>query len=523
MTAAQGKEERARLGLRAAIVGLGTLASRLLGLARDAALAAVFRAAEADAFLAAFTLPNMLRQMLAEGAVSSAVLPVLSEKLTREGDDAARVFFARMRGLSLVALAIVTLLGVVFARPICLFYAKGYVGQPEQFERTVALTRVVFPYILFMGTAALGAAALHAKRKFAVASFAPGLLNVALLIAVFSLPAVLIPLGIDPTHALSLGALLGGVLQVVAQWPTLARLGFLTRPRFDFGDPAVREVLRRLLPVTLGMGIYSVDLFLSRRFLSELGDGAQLSFYLASRLCDFPQGIFVMAIATASLPSLASLAASGQTREVAKTYAFGMQLSQFVAIPASVALVVLAEPVVTLLFERGQFRAGAVEQTVRALAWQGGAIWTVTAVRQIVPVFHALGDTRTPVVISGLDLVVFIALALGLRGTMGATGISVAVAGSSFAQMVLLLVTLRWRAGISEWKPLLRASLRVALASLVAAALAWLVIRAPLLSSSARAMAALAVFGAVYLGLAALLRFPESEPVFRKIRARFSR
>jgi putative peptidoglycan lipid II flippase len=446
--AARAKEnetERSKLAGRAGIVGAGTLLSRILGLVRDMVLAALFTRAETDAFFVAFRIPNALRQLLGEGAVSSAVVPVLSAKLANEGEESARAFVQRARGASIVALAVVTALGMVFARPLTELFATGYHAVPGEFERTVSLTRALFPYLFFIGTAAIGMACLHAMRRFVVASFAPGLLNVAFLVAALALPPVLIRNGIDRVQALVVGALAGGILQVVAQWPALARLGFLRRPIVDFADPGVREMGRRIGPMTFGVGVYYIDLVLSSRFLSEMGTGAQSYFNWAMRLCDFPQGIFVMALSTAALPSLSALAARNDVGEMAKTYALGMRLAMFVAIPASVGLVFLGEPLVSALFQRGEFDALAVQQTARALAWQGGAIWTVSAVRQIVPVFYALGDTRTPVVVSAIDLTAFIALALVLRGSMGHAGISAAVAGSSAVQMVLLAVALRRR------------------------------------------------------------------------------
>jgi putative peptidoglycan lipid II flippase len=445
--AREANVERTKLVGRAGIVGAGTLASRVLGLARDMVLAAVFTREETDAFFVAWTIPNALRQLLGEGVMSSAVVPVLSAKIANEGDEAARAFVQRLRGVSLVALATVTVLGMIFARPITELFAAGYRGVPGEFERTVTLTRELFPYLFFIGTAALGMACLHAMRRFVVASFAPALLNVAFLVAALALPALLARHGMDRSQALVIGAVAGGVLQMVAQWPALARLGFLRRPIVALRDPAVRDVLRRIAPMTLGVGVYYIDLTLSRRFLSELGTGAQSYFNWASRLCDFPQGIFVMALSTAALPSLALLAAKGDTKEVAKTYAHGMRLAMFVALPASVALVALGEPVVAALFQRGVFDAKAAHETARALAWQGGAIWTVSAVRQVIPVFYALGDTRTPVLVSALDLIAFIVIALVLRGPMGHVGISAAIAGSSAVQMILLVVALKWRLG----------------------------------------------------------------------------
>jgi putative peptidoglycan lipid II flippase len=364
--------ERQKLARRAGIVGLGTLLSRVLGLARDVSLAAVFTREETDAFWVAFRLPNMLRQVLAEGAVSSAVVPVLAAKLEEEGDDAGKAFFARMRGVSLLALLVATLLGMVFARQLCEVFAPGYHARPGEFERTVRLTRVIFPYIFFMGSAALGTAALNAKRRFAVAAFAPGLLNVAFVVATFTLPAVLVARGIDGVQALAIGALVGGVLQVVAQWPALREIGYLARPVLDVRDPTVRGALRRIGPIVVGTGIYYVDLAISSRFLSELGTGAQSYFMWAMRLCDFPQGIFVMALSTAALPSLSALAAKGDKEELVATFAHGMRLALFVAIPASVALVMMGEPIVVALFERGEFDSHAAARRRARSRGRGG-------------------------------------------------------------------------------------------------------------------------------------------------------
>jgi putative peptidoglycan lipid II flippase len=525
----EGQRERSRLVARAGVVGAGTLASRVLGLARDMVLAAVFDRDATDAWWVAFTIPNALRQLLGEGGVTSAVVPVLSEKLAREGDEAARVFFARVRGASLVALAVVTVLGVVYAGPLTALFAGGYRSRPGELERTTMLTRVVFPYIFFVGSAALGMAALNAKRRFAVAAFAPGLLNVALLAAALGLPGLLIATGRDPVLALALGALVGGVLQVVAQWPALRAIGYAGAPKLAL-DPDVRKVFRRLGPLALGVGVYYVDLVLSRRFLSDLGPGAQSYFSWAMRLCDFPQGIFVMALSTAALPSLSTLAARGDRAELAKTWAHGMCLALFVALPASAALLALGEPIVVALFQRGAFDAHAAHETARALYWQGGAIWTVAAVRQIVPPFYALGDTRTPAIVSAIDLAVFIALAVGLKGPMGHVGISVAVAGSSTVQMVLLLGALRWRMGTTESGVVARSAARTLAASVVAAVAGWGVARlltpegpAGGVARALPGLVGLAGFMAVFAAVAWGMRSPELEEIARTLRRRLGR
>ena len=470
-----GEHERRTLAGRAGIVGAGTLVSRLLGLARDQTLAALFSRGETDMFWVAFTLPNALRSLLAEGATASAVVPVLAKVRAEEGDDAARHFFSRMRGASFLALAVVTVLGIAGAPWLVELFAGGLHARPGAFERTVLLTRWVFPYIFFMGTAALGMAALNTYGRFVAAAFAPGLLNVAFIAAAFALPGMLVAIGADPILALAIGALVGGALQVVAQWPSLARIGFASRPRLDFRDPRVRDALSRLVPMMAGVGVYTIDLVLSRRFLSELPEGSQSYFSWAMRLCDFPQGIFVLALQAATLPSLSKLVAQKHFDEVSKTYAYGMRLTLFVAIPATALFAVISGPLVVAIFERGAFDPTSSTETARALLAQGLGIWTVAATRQLLPVFYAMGDVRTPVVVSALDLIAFIVTALTLRAPLGHVGISIAVSASSAVQMLLL-----WM-GLGKRLPSLRlgeiglAAARTGAASLIAAVAAYAV------------------------------------------------
>jgi len=422
----------------------------------------------------AFTLPNALRSLLGEGAAASAVVPVLAKVRAEEGDDAARRFFAAMRGMSLIALVLVTVLGIAFAPWLVELFAGGMHARPGAFERTVLLTRWVFPYIFFMGTAALGMAALNSYGRFVAASFAPGLLNVAFIAACFVLPGWFIASGHDRILALAVGVLVGGMLQVVAQWPSLRRIGFASPPTLHLRDRRVLDALGRMVPMMAGIGIYAIDLMLSRRFLSQLPEGSQSYFSWAMRLCDFPQGIFVLALQAATLPSLAKLVASGQIDEVVKTYAYGMRLSLFVALPATALFVALARPLVVTLLERGAFDAVASTETSHALMAQGFGVWTVAAVRQIVPVFYALGDTRTPVVVSAVDLVVFVVAALVLRTTFGHAGVSMAVTLSSGAQMVLLWLGLGRRLPSLRLGEIGASAARTGFASIVAGTLAYL-------------------------------------------------
>jgi len=527
---ASSATERRRIAARAGVVAAGTLASRLFGLVRDQTIAAVFSRAVTDAFFVAFTIPNVLRQLLAEGAIQNAVLPVLVKVREREGEDGARRFFAAMRGLSLTALFAVTVLGVGFAPKLAELFAAGYHDIPGQLERTVLYTRWVFPYIVCMGTAALGAAALNTHSRFVATSFAPGLLNVSFVVLALLLPVHLGARGYDAGLALVAGALVGGVLQVAAQWPSLSAIGYLGAPTLALGHPAVREVMRRMGPMLFGVGVYYVDVVLARRFLSELGLGAQSYFTWAMRLCDFPQGIFVMALQAAALPSLSRLAARGELGELGGTFAFGLRLALFVAIPATALFVGLAEPLVVLLFQRGEFGAEAAAETAASLVAQGSGVWLIAAVRQLLGVYYAVGDTRTPVLVAAADLVVFIALALALRGPLGHVGISWAVTGSSALQALLLAVLLARKLPTIVGHGVMASLVRVTAASLGAVVVGRMV--AGLLrpgagaSAVARAVPGLAgalCFAAAFVALALALRSPELLTLGREFSKRFGR
>jgi len=227
-----------------------------------------------------------------------------------------------------------------------------------------------------------------------------------------------------------------------------------------------------------------------------------------------------MALSTAALPSLSTLAARGAKDELAKTWAHGFSLAMFVALPASALLVAVGEPLVVTIFQRGEFDAVAAHETARALLWQGGAIWTVAAVRQTVPALYALGDTRSPVIVSGLDLLAFIGLALWLRGPMGHVGVSVAVAGSSAVQMVLLLVALKARLGRLEGRAIAASVARTTVASAVAAAGGWGAARLAAPGRLLPGLAGLAAFGVLYVAVARALRAPELEEILGAVRRR---
>lgn len=432
---------------RAGLVALGTLASRLLGAARDAVIAASFAVGATDAFFVAWTIPNTLRQLLGEGAVSAAFIPVFSEIDERDGRDAAKRFYARFGGTMLGLLAAVSVLGVITAPWWATAYAAGYKEDPSKFALTAQLTALVFPYIALAGWAALQAGVLNALGRFFVASVSPSLLNVAFIAAPWVFVPAAMALGLPAIAALCLAALAGGLLQVLVQIPSVRAAGVLARPELGVRDPAVRAGLVRMAPLLIGTGVYQLNILLSRLLASLLPPGSQSYLYYGQRLVEIPQGMLALAVASAALPSLARLVQRGETEQAKAALRHSLSLSLFFALPASVALAALALPTVTVLFGRGEFDPVAAAQTARALTFMAAGVWAVACVQSVARMFYAYGDTRTPVVCSAANLVCFVGTSLATMGSLQHTAIALANSAASVVQLLLLLWLLRRRAG----------------------------------------------------------------------------
>lgn len=520
---------RGSIALRAVIVGAGTIASRVLGAARDSVMAAFLAADATDAFVVAFTIPNALRQILGEGAASAAVVPIFTQVKEQDGFEAARTFYGKLRGAMALVLLLVAVAGVAAGPWLAWLYAPGYASVPGKLELTGQLTRVVFPYIFFMGMAATGAGALQAMGRFAVPSFAPMLLNVAMIAAPFAFAGVAAWLGLPLVGAFAVGALVGGFLQLAAQWPALARVRLAGGLRLDLRDPRIRQVAKLMAPLLAGMAVYQINLALSRLLASYLPAGSQSFLYYGSRIVEIPQGVFALAIGTAALPSLAALHARGEIPEMKRTFAYALRLSMFVALPATVAILVLAEPIVVSLYARGHFGREMVVETARSLVWQASAVWVVSAIRQVLPVFYAAKDTRTPVLASALSLLVYLACGTSLMGPMGHAGLALAVSIGVAAQLVFLLVGARWRLGLLGLRSVGVSCVRQLGASAVMGAAAWGVARlgdwsrGGTLHNVLVLGAAVTAGGLVYAATAYLFRVPELRELLDALRRRRAR
>jgi putative peptidoglycan lipid II flippase len=522
--------ERGGLAQSASVVAAGTLVSRVLGLARESVLAACFPKEVTDLWIFAFRIPNTLRGLFAEGAANAAFVPVYAEVRAQQGEQQAKELYAKATGSLLAVLAVLSVVGIVAAPLIMVMAASGLTEDRARFADAVALERIVFPYIFFMGAAALAAGALNAHRSFAVPALAPAVVNIALIAAPFVLVPVALALGLPAIGALALGALIGGALQVIVQWPALARSGLWQRPRIDFRDPGIRKAIALLGPVTAGLGVYQLNVLLSGTLASYLSEGSQTYLWYGQRLVEIPQGMFAIAIATVALPRLADLRARGEVDALKQTVREALRTMLFVAIPASALMIVLAEPIVATLFQRGPFGRAETLETAGSLAWQAAGVWAIASVRVVVPVFHAHRDTRTPVLASAVNLVVFGGVGIALsQGPMRHEGIALAISAAGAVQLAVLVALLRRKIGALGLGEVVASAARIALASSAMAGAAWSVARLGRwedgvdLVDVAVLAGAVVAGGVVYLGAAAVLRAPELDGVLGAVRRRLRR
>lgn len=521
------EEARGRLVRSASVITLLTLVSRLTGYARDRVIAALFGASAAsDVFYTAFRIPNLLRQLVAEGALPGVFIPSYAEKRKTGSAEDARVFAARVLSALTVIVTVITLLGIVFAPPIVRLLAKGFASTPGKIPLTIFLTRLMFPYLCFISVAALLQAILNAHGRFAVSAMSPILLNLSIILAA----AVLAPRFREPTVALAVGVLVGGVLQMAVQIGPARRLGAIGKWSVAFSDPAVRAVFLLLLPRIFGFGIYAINNALSTRFASIFGDGAVSYLTYGNRVIELVRGGFVISVSTAILPLLAQQALEADSSAFKDTLRFGLRLVAFVTIPWAVGLAVLRNTVIAALFQGGRFGPEATAATAQALSLYAVGLFFVSSSSLLVFAHYARKDTRTPVACGVIDLVIFIAVALLLR-PWGVGSVALATSCGAIANFVLLLASLRRREGRLGLREVAASLVRVLAAASVMALVAgfaavWMLAVHPPHTAGGRLLFLVAATFAgmvVYLAVALLLRSPEPREFVRLLTRRDSR
>ncbi|PTL36526.1 murein biosynthesis integral membrane protein MurJ [Candidatus Methylomirabilis limnetica] len=439
------EQERPGKIVRAAgVVSGATLLSRILGFVRDLIIARTFGAGTAtDAFFAAFRLPNMLRELLGEGALSAAFIPVFTEAFTKRGRESAWRLAWTILTLLALLLVLISIAGILLAPWLVRLIAPGFQSIPEKLHLAIYLTRLMFPYILFIGVAALFMGILNSQGHFATPALSPSILNIAMIgCALFLTPYV-----DPPIMALAIGVLIGGVGQLLVQIPVVWRRGMGAHRGFDLSDPAVGRITRLMTPGVAGLAVTQVNVFVGTLLASLMGEGGISILYYAFRLIQLPIGVFGVAIATAAFPAMARQAASRSLGEVGATVAYAIRLVLFVTLPAMVGLMVFRIPIVQLLFERGAFDRTVTLATAEVVLFYAFGLGAYVSNRILVPAFYSLQDTATPVKIGMVAVMVNIASSLLLMRPMGLVGLALATSLSSFVNLGLLLIVLRRRLG----------------------------------------------------------------------------
>lgn len=426
-----------------------TLLSRILGFVRDFVIARAFGAGIAtDAFFVAFRLPNLLRRMFAEGAFSQAFVPILAEYKNKQGADATRVLVDRVSTLLGLIVAFVAILGVIGAPLIIQVSAPGFSESPEKFALTVELTRITFPYILFMALVALAGGVLNTWSRFAIPAFTPVLLNLSFIgMALFAAPYF-----DPPVLALAWAVFLGGILQLVLQARPLARIGMLPRFDLDPGDPGVRRILKLMAPALLGVSVSQLSLLINTIFASFLESGSVSWLYYADRLMEFPSGLLGVALGTILLPSLAKLHADKRSEAFSSLLDWGLRLTLMLTLPAALALAILSVPLVATLFHYGAFEISDVLHTRDALVAYSVGLTGLILVKVLAPGFYARQDIRTPVKIALITLTATQAMNLAFIVPFRHAGLALAIGLASCLNAGLLYLGLR-RRGIYQPQP----------------------------------------------------------------------
>ncbi|MBI2091942.1 MAG: murein biosynthesis integral membrane protein MurJ [Deltaproteobacteria bacterium] len=445
---------------RAGIFGFFTLISRILGLLRDSVVAYFFGTkAVADAFYVAFRIPNLLRRLLAEGSLTMAFVPVFTEYLKQSREEGKRVADIVFTYLSIL-LVLITICGVIFAPWIVRAVAYGFGGSPDKFALTVYLTRIMFPYIFLVSLMAFAMGVLNTLKIFGAPAASPILLNLGIIAGA----AILSRFFAEPTVGLALGVVIGGIFQLLLQIPWLKKEGMIPKFNFNWKHPALKRVGLIMLPSVYGGAVYQINVLVITLLASFLPHGSVSYLWYADRVNEFPLGLFAVAVATATLPTLSEHAADNNAQAFKDTLNYGLRIAWTESIPAMVGIILLAEPIVRLLFQRGEFSSESTKGTVGALIYFAAGIPFITGVRNIVPAFYAMKDSRTPVITATAALVVNAVLSLILMKVMLHRGLALSMAIASAINFVLLAYVFRKRMGLIGGRKLFLSTIRTTVA-----------------------------------------------------------
>jgi len=508
-----------KLNTRASgVIAIAVMFSRVLGLIREILFNALFGTASMGIFIVAFRIPNLLRDLFAEGALSTAFITVFSQKIEKEGENAAWGLAARMLTLTIVFMSGVTILGILLSRPLIGLLAGGFL--PEHREMTILLTQIMFPFILMVSLAALVMGMLNSRNVFGVPAMASSFFNIGSIVG-----GLLIGWWIDPQFGqraligLAAGTLIGGLLQLVTQLPSLRRVGFAFRPDFRWNDPGIRRILILMVPSVIAASAVQINVMVNTSFATHLGSEAVTWLNSAFRLMQLPLGIFGVAVATITLPVVSRIAAQADRADFGPTLGKALRLAVFLTLPSAVGLYFLAQPIISLIYQRMAFTAGDALQTGFALQYYAMGLVAYSWVKVLSPAFYAIDKKWTPMFVSfvsialnfGLNTLFIFHLGFGHKGLALSTSVSAAV------NFLVLYVLMCRHVQTMHTARLLGSALRCALGAAALGAVCWLGVthgqswlESPVLwRKMAGLVAVIAAAGLAYVVVCFLLRVEE--------------
>jgi putative peptidoglycan lipid II flippase len=463
-------ERKERIAKSAGRISGATMISRILGIVRDSVFAAYFGTTYvADAFNLAFTIPNVLRRIFGEGMLNASYVPVYTHYLHREGKASAAELAVKTFSVMVVILGVVSILGVVFSGSVVKAYAYGWRHSPEAFDLTVKLNRILFPYLLLVGLASLASGTLNSLGYFALPAFSPTFLNIAMIATAFTF----MRLGSGSTESMitlfSYGALLGGALQFVVQVPRLLKTGHRVKFVPDFKDAGVRWIGKLMVPSLFGFAVVQINMLVDSLLATFIpGQGAVTALRLGNRIAIQPLGIFAVAITTATLPALSEHAAKEDRQKLVDDFAFSLKLILAFLIPSTIGMIVLAKPIVRVLFERGEFTAAqSTPMTVNAIVYYTIGLFAYGGVKSVVQAFYSMKDTLTPMKVSIFSVFLNLGLNLALIRPMGLKGLALATSVAAIVTFGVLNAILKRRLGDIRGKEIWISAFRILAASLV--------------------------------------------------------
>ncbi|NOX25728.1 MAG: murein biosynthesis integral membrane protein MurJ [Deltaproteobacteria bacterium] len=427
----------------AGVVSLAIMCSRLLGLVREQVMAAFFGAGTAyDSFVVAFRIPNLLRDLFGEGALSAAFVAVFSDYDQNKGAAATWRLANNVLVCIGILLSVITLLGMYFARPLVMLIASDFSHVAGKVELTRYLTVIMFPFLIFVSLAAVVMGILNSKNRFFIPSLASSFFNIGSIIGGVSLALIMPRFGQPAIVGMAVGTLLGGFLQFIGQLPTLFKSGFRFRPICDLHDPGLRRVFLLMIPAIVGLGATQINIFVNTNFAASCAPGSVSWLNYAFRLVQFPIGVFGVAVSIATMPVISRCAANKDMKSLRETYVSALVMGSCLTIPATIGLYCLATPIIHLLFEHGHFTPYDTLMTSQALSFYVLGLFGYASVKITVPVFYALNDTKYPVIGSFLAVGTNITMIVLTIGSLQHRAIALSTACAMSGDFIFLSIIL---------------------------------------------------------------------------------